>query len=252
MRVSGRNVPARAHLTWRARRTCSPGRQVPPGLCHAGTSERLPGSGGQNQREAVLPGGRKEAEKARSRVWLVGLLALALSGLAAASPTRTADSPNCTWCHRLMLVPSGASARFLGHLATPHIASHEGPFKVEQLCEHLAKRSAASPPMLREVKLWYRGRPKCWNRLRRKIRERFLCARLASAFAPASDQGKKNRAVNLLVTWTSMPASSVRSSFSAPTPSPSLPSSRPPPLPWLKLCSCPAAFFPRPLPRKQC
>ena len=155
MRVSGRKVPARAHLAWRARRTCSPGRQVPPGLCHAGTSERLPGSGGQNQREAVLPGGRKEAEKARSRVWLVGLLALALSGLAAASPTRTADSPNCTWCHRLMLVPSGASARFLGHLAAAHIASHEGPSKVEQLCEHLARRSAASPPMLREVKLTF-------------------------------------------------------------------------------------------------
>ena len=168
MRVSGRKVPARAHLAWRARRTCSPGRQGPLGQRNAGTSERPPGSGGHDQLEAVLPGGRKETEKARSRVLQEGLLALTLSGLArAASKRRTAHSPNRTWSHRFMLVPSRASARFLGHPATAHTASHEGPFKVEQLCEHLAKRSAASPPMLREVKLWYRGRPKCWNRLPR-------------------------------------------------------------------------------------
>ena len=120
----------------------------------------------------MLPGGRKEAEKARSRVWLVGLLALALSGLAAASPTRTADSPNCTWCHRLMLVPSGASARFLGRLATAHSASHEGHCAStwqkgqQRPLPCFAKLSSPSP-------FWYRGRPKCWSRLRRQIRERF-------------------------------------------------------------------------------
>ena len=88
MRISGGKVPARAHLAWRARRTCSPGRQGPLGLCHAGTSERLPGSGGQNQREGVLPGGWKDAEEARSRVSLEGLLALTLSGLAHAASKR--------------------------------------------------------------------------------------------------------------------------------------------------------------------
>ena len=74
------------------------------------------------------------------RVWLVGLLALALSGLAAASPTRTADSPNCTWCHRLMLVPSGASARFLGRLATAHSASHDGSFQSGATVRALGKK----------------------------------------------------------------------------------------------------------------
>ena len=132
-----------------------PGRQGPLGLCHAGTSERLPGSGGHHKREAVLLGGRKEA-----RVLLEGLLALPLSGLApAASQTRTPDSGDRTWSHRFMQVrPTLLPTRVLPKSSLDEkMPEHLANKSQQRLLPCFAMLSSASP-------FPYRGRPK-WESL---------------------------------------------------------------------------------------
>ena len=207
------------------------------------------GSSGHSKREAVLPAGRKKGENVVSRVALGGFLALALSGLVTLHPQEEQLTVRTVLVASFHARAVTRICEISGTFGNGHVASHEAPSKliisgrtVRVLGE---KSSAPSPPMLREVELSFTFSGIAVSRSVGIAPTRKYA--FVTGFPVFGSQVRlhqpptkeKGRAVNLLVTRTSMPASSVPSSFS-------------PPLPWLKLCSCPVAFFPRPLRRKQC